>query len=53
MNSKLMVSALRVASDGSELLRFLDALTGPSESPQQAPKATYGKGQPTLDPVAF
>jgi hypothetical protein len=53
MNSKLMVSALRGASTGAELLRFLDAITGPSESPQQAPTATYGKGQPTLDPVVF
>lgn len=53
MNTKLMVAALRRASNGAELLRFLDAITEPSGAQEAASEVVYGNGQPTLDPVAF
>lgn len=53
MDSKLMISVLRGASNGAELLQRLEALTGRAESPEPAPSAAYGTGQPTLEPVAF
>lgn len=53
MNTKLMVSVLRGAANGSELLKRLDALTEPLEAPGPASAITYGKAQPTIDPIAF
>jgi hypothetical protein len=53
MNTKLMISVLRGAPNGRELLKRLEAITDGSGAAEQAPAVVYGSGQPTLEEVAF
>jgi hypothetical protein len=53
MNTKLMISVLRGAPNGRELLKRLEVITDGSGPPELAPAVVYGSGQPTLEEVAF
>lgn len=52
MNADLMISALRMGKNGSEILRILDALCSDS-TPAQGNVTKSKPKQGTLDPIDF